>query len=128
MSLLKGLGRFLRDFGSDDTDAPAPERWLRAVAHAFLGEQTGVGLAAAPHLLWWALGAWAVVQGVQWGARGWTKRGGRDVLQDTLWTLGGVALGHASAGAAHTPELWAAAAAAMLIALVAYGAYLSRPR
>lgn len=122
---MSGLLAFLRGFGASDLGATPEARWLRAVAHAYLGDVAGVAASAHPPLLPWLLGVWAAVQALQWRRDGWTRRGGRDVIEDTAWTLGGLWLGAITEP--REPVVWGWSVAAMAVALIARGALLSKP-
>ncbi len=121
---LRGLKAFLTEFGTSDLGATPGERWLRAVAHGFLGTVAGVASSAHPPLLPWLLALWGVVQLVQWARDGWTRRGLRDVIEDTAWTVAGLWLGAITAP--RDPIVWGWSVAAMAVALVIRGALLAR--
>jgi hypothetical protein len=124
-AVIRGLVAFLGDFGASDLAAPPQERWLRAVAHAFLGAVAGCAVGVAPALWPWLLAAWAAVQVRQWRRDGWSRAGLGDLACDTAWTLAGVWLGAITAP--RVPAVWAWSVVALAAALVAYGARLWRP-
>lgn len=126
MTLWRGLLAFLAGFASSDVGAGPEARWLRHVAHVLLGDVAGVAAGAQSAL--WApfLALWAAVQAVQWGRDGWSRRGLRDLLEDTGWTAAGLWLGLGVAP--RDPGLWGWSIVALATALILRAALLHAPR